>query len=155
MTGGGWVSPARAAWLLVRLRLARLFNQVISSFQRFRRKSASGQRSASPGKSKIGWLVGTLVAVSMLFSFTNIALQAVSNMQERLGTTTERRAEQGWLGAQLNALTLAEAQALGWQQPRGARLTSTVAGSPATKAGLLPGDMSWLWMIATSTARPV
>jgi ABC-2 type transport system permease protein len=139
--GGGWVSPARAAWLLVRLRLARLFNQVVSSFQRFRRKSASGQRSASPGKSKIGWLVGTLVAVSMLFSFTNIALQAVSNMQERLGTTTERRAEQGWLGAQLNALTLAEAQALGWQQPRGARLTSTVAGSPATKAGLLPGDI--------------
>jgi len=141
------ITARRAAWLLIRVRLTRVFNQATSGLQWFRRKSASGQRSATPGKSKIGWFVGGLVAVSMLFSFTNLAVQAVAHMQERLGSTTRTAAEQqprpaaGWIGVQANSLTRAEAQALGWQAPRGAKIVSIVAGSPAARSGLQLGDV--------------
>ena len=142
------IGPARAARLLVRLRLTRLFNQVTSGLQRFRRKGASGQRGATAGKSKIGWFLGSLVGLSMLFSFTNLAHQALSHMQERLGTTTtsaksrpEPAALQGWLGANVDNLTKAEAEALGWEQPRGAKVTASVAASPAAKAGLQRDDI--------------
>ena len=140
------MGPMRAARLLVRLRLARLFNQLTSGMQLFRRKGASGQRGATAGKSKIGWFVGGLVGLSMLFSFTNLAYQALAHMQDRLGTTTtppaqsrpEPAAAQGWLGAQGRNLTKAEAETLGWERPRGAKVTGSFAGSPAAKAGLLP-----------------
>jgi membrane protease YdiL (CAAX protease family) len=142
------ISAIRAARLILRLRLARLFNQVTSGFQRFRRQPVSGKRTATPGKSKLGWFVGGIVALSMVFSFTNIARQAMANMQERLGSTTVTVAKspfdagppQGWLGAQLSNLTKQEAQALG-REARGAKVTGTIAASPAAKVGLERDDI--------------
>ena len=135
--------------MLVRLRLARLFNQLTSGMQLFRRKGASGQRGATAGKSKIGWFVGGLVGLSMLFSFTNLAYQALAHMQDRLGTTTNHRPSRVRNGPQrkvglerkVDNLTKAEAETLGWERPRGAKVTGSFAGSPAAKAGLLPDDI--------------
>ncbi|MBO0742872.1 MAG: PDZ domain-containing protein, partial [Hyphomicrobiaceae bacterium] len=142
------ISAARAARLILRLRLARLFNQMASGFRRFRRVPVSGKRTATPGKNKLGWFVGGLVALSMIFSFTNIARQAMANMQERLGSMTVTATSsldpgppQGWLGAQLANLTKPEAQALGRAEARGAKVTGTVAASPAAKAGLARDDI--------------
>ena len=47
----------------------------------------------------------------------------------------------GWLGAELADVTKQEADALGWEGPRGAKLVKPVPGGPAEKAGLLPGDI--------------
>ncbi len=47
----------------------------------------------------------------------------------------------GWLGLQLKDLTKEEADALGWESPRGAKVVKTVPGGPAEKAGLLPEDI--------------
>ena len=148
MSSSAPISAARAAGLILRLRLARLFNQVASGFQRFRRRPVSGKRTATPAKSKLGWFVGGLVALSMIFSFTNIARQAMANMQERLGSTTvtakspvDAGPPQGWLGAQLGTLTKQEAQALGRGEARGAKVTGTVAASPAAKVGLERNDI--------------
>ena len=143
------ISRVRAARLILRLRLVRLFNQLTSGFQRFRRQPVSGKRTATPGKSKLGWFVGGIVALSMIFSFTNIARQAMANMQQRLGSTTVTVAKsgvdagpsQGWLGAQLGNLSKEEAQALARGEARGAKVTGTVAASPAAKVGLERDDI--------------
>ncbi len=47
----------------------------------------------------------------------------------------------GWLGAELADVTKQEADALGWEGPRGAKLVKPVPGGPAEKAGLLSGDI--------------
>ncbi|MGO9473359.1 MAG: PDZ domain-containing protein [Rhodomicrobium sp.] len=47
----------------------------------------------------------------------------------------------GWLGAELADVTKQEAEALGWEGPRGAKLVKPVPGGPAEKAGLLSGDI--------------
>ncbi len=47
----------------------------------------------------------------------------------------------GWLGVQLRDITKEEADALGWEGPRGAKLLKTVPGGPAEKAELLPDDI--------------
>ncbi len=47
----------------------------------------------------------------------------------------------GWLGIELKDMTKEEADALGWEGPRGANVVKPVAGGPAEKAGLLPGDI--------------
>jgi ABC-2 type transport system permease protein len=143
------ISALRAARLILRLRVRRLLNQVASSFQRFRRQPITGKRTATPAKSKLGWFVGGLVALSMVFSFTNLAQQAMANIKERLGSTTvtvgkvrpETGPPQAWLGAQLSNLTKEEAQALGWDEAHGAKVTGTVPASPAAKVGLLRGDI--------------
>ena len=54
---------------------------------------------------------------------------------------TAPKARTGWLGVQINDLTRAEAKALGWDQPRGAKVVASIPGGPAAKAGLLPGDI--------------
>lgn len=81
------IGHGRAAWLLVRLRLARLLNQIGSTFRR-RKKAGLGapNRRATPGKAKLGWLVGILASLAMLLVFTNIARQAISNMKHELGS---------------------------------------------------------------------
>ena len=81
------VSHGRAAWLLIRLRLVRLLNQIGSVFRR-QKKTEPGApgRGATPGKAKLGWLVGSLAGLSMLLVFTSIAHQAVSNMKRELGS---------------------------------------------------------------------
>ncbi len=47
----------------------------------------------------------------------------------------------GWLGAEFQDVTKEEADALGWESPRGAKLVKPVPGGPAEKAGLLSGDI--------------
>jgi WD40 repeat protein len=47
----------------------------------------------------------------------------------------------GWLGVQLKDLTKEEADALGWEGPRGAKVVKPAPGGPAEKAGLLPDDI--------------
>src|ERR1700694_1509475 len=47
----------------------------------------------------------------------------------------------GWLGADVQDVTKAEADKLGWDTPHGARLGVVAPGSPADKAGLKTGDI--------------
>ncbi len=47
----------------------------------------------------------------------------------------------GWIGTGLQDVSKAEADRLGWDGPRGAKLGSVAAGSPADKAGLKAGDI--------------
>ena len=47
----------------------------------------------------------------------------------------------GWLGAQLKDLTMEEADALGWEGPRGAKVVEPVPGGPAEAAGLKTDDI--------------
>jgi membrane protease YdiL (CAAX protease family) len=136
MTAGP--SPARAAWLLVALRLARLRNQALSGMRRLRRSRSGGRRAPTPGKARLGWILGSLVAACMLASFTNLAYQAVANFEEYLGPAPAT-VGQGWLGVSTAQLTAAEAQALGLGEPRGAKVSATVPGGPA--AGLRSGDV--------------
>jgi membrane protease YdiL (CAAX protease family) len=64
-----------------------LVNQMGSALRRHKKgELGSRARRATPGKAKLGWLLGILVSLSMLFTFTNIALQAISNMRKELGS---------------------------------------------------------------------
>jgi membrane protease YdiL (CAAX protease family) len=143
-----WETPiacVRAARLLVRLRFTRFLNQAASGLQRFSRTTSSRQRKATAGKAKLGSFVGSLVAIAMLYSFTSLASQAFSHLRARLAWTPAASAAaapvQSWLGAQVSTLTEAEAQALGWAFPRGAKVVASAAGTPARDAGLLKGDV--------------
>jgi len=81
------VSHGRAAWLLIRLRLVRVLNQTGSAFRLWKKaKPGAPGRGATPGKAKLGWLVGSLAGLFMLWAFTSIAHQAVSNMKRELGS---------------------------------------------------------------------
>jgi ABC-2 type transport system permease protein len=80
---GAW----RAARLLIRLRVRRLVNQ-LQSIIRFRMGSTA--RKATSRTSPIVWLLGPLVGIAMLGSFTSMAYQAVDNIQHTLGSTQVR-----------------------------------------------------------------
>ena len=86
MSGGASVSAARAARLLVELRLRRLLNQTRVAWQAMRRKEAAGKRTATPGKARLGWLLAGFVGLSMVFSVANLAVQGLANMQRALGS---------------------------------------------------------------------
>ncbi len=57
------------------------------------------------------------------------------------GLARAQEAGSGWLGAELADVTKAEADALGWEAPRGAKLVKPVPGGPAEAAGLMPDDI--------------
>ena len=57
------------------------------------------------------------------------------------GGANAQQAGAGWLGVELKDLTKAEADALGWEVPRGAKLVKPMPGGPAEAAGLQPGDI--------------
>ncbi len=57
------------------------------------------------------------------------------------GGARAQDAGSGWLGVELKDLTKEEADALGWEAPRGAKLVKTVPGGPAEAAGLKPDDI--------------
>jgi membrane protease YdiL (CAAX protease family) len=140
------IVTARAARLLIRLRLQRQLNQALAGVGRLRRKAASARRAATPGKSRLGWLLASLIGASMLVSFTNLAYRAFSHMQERLGSTPAESAraapgERGWLGAQIGDVTSEERRAFGPAQARGARIVKSIPGGPAAAAGLRAGDL--------------
>ncbi|MGO8955587.1 MAG: lysostaphin resistance A-like protein [Rhodomicrobium sp.] len=72
--------------LLIRLQIIRFARQLTGGLRFFRRKEAGAKRAATSGKSKNSWLLGGLIALSMVSVFTNIAYQAVSNIRETAGT---------------------------------------------------------------------
>src|SRR5262245_15151022 len=47
----------------------------------------------------------------------------------------------GWLGVELQDVTKEEADKLGWDAPRGAKVSAASPGSPADKAGVKAGDI--------------
>ncbi len=79
-------SSPRAYWLLLRLNLIRYGRQMTAGFRFLRKKPAPGKREATPGKARRGWLVGSLVALSVGFAFVNIASHIVSNVREQMGS---------------------------------------------------------------------
>ena len=57
------------------------------------------------------------------------------------GGARAQQAGAGWLGVELKDLTKEEADALGWEAPRGAKLVKPVPGGPAEAEGLKPDDI--------------
>ncbi|MGP0042181.1 MAG: PDZ domain-containing protein [Rhodomicrobium sp.] len=57
------------------------------------------------------------------------------------GMARAQEAGAGWLGVELKDLSKEEADALGWETPRGAKLVKPVPGGPAQGAGLVPDDI--------------
>jgi hypothetical protein len=82
------VSAWRAGGLLTRLRLRRQLNQFGASLMRVGARRA--HKKATSRTSPVRWLVGATVAIFMLGSFTNLAYQAMVNMDQQLGTTLVR-----------------------------------------------------------------
>lgn len=79
-------TASHGMWLIARLRLRRLWNMVIG----FSFKPAKGKsRAATPAKKRIGWVIGGLVAIMMLFSAANMARQSVLNVQCFLEPSSE------------------------------------------------------------------
>jgi len=80
-------TPARAMWLLARLRMQRLWNMVAGF--RFRPANKEKSRKATPGKKRVGWLISTLVAVAMLASVVNVSRESILNAQCHFSALTE------------------------------------------------------------------
>jgi ABC-2 type transport system permease protein len=72
------VSVLASAWLLTRLRLRRLLNQTSAVYNR--PLNARKGRPATPAKNRNPWLVTGFVSIAMLFSFGNLARQAIVNL---------------------------------------------------------------------------
>lgn len=75
-------SAGRAAWILTRLRVLRLYNSV--SYVWDRSLSVSKRRSATPGKKKNRWLTSFFIVAMMMFSFGNLAHQGLINLHRAL-----------------------------------------------------------------------
>jgi WD40 repeat protein len=58
-----------------------------------------------------------------------------------IGDTASAQEGKSWLGADVQDVTKAEADKLGWDIPHGAKVGLVASGSPADKAGLKPGDI--------------
>jgi WD40 repeat protein len=57
------------------------------------------------------------------------------------GTALAQDQRQGWLGVNAEDVTKEEAEKLGWEAPRGAKVIGLTGGSPAAAAGLQAGDV--------------
>jgi S1-C subfamily serine protease len=55
--------------------------------------------------------------------------------------TASAQGGKGWLGADVQDVTKAEADKLGWDSPHGAKLGLVASGSPAEQARLKTGDV--------------
>jgi WD40 repeat protein len=58
-----------------------------------------------------------------------------------IGRTASAQEGKGWLGADVQGVTKAEADKLKWDAPHGAKVGVVVSGSPGDKAGLKAGDI--------------
>jgi ABC-2 type transport system permease protein len=90
------VSPARAMWLLTRLRLRRQLNQMQAIYNR--PLSGDKRRVATGGKSRNRWLLTSFVGVAMLFSFGNLSRQSVLNLQRAAQATSTAQDAQAPIG---------------------------------------------------------
>lgn len=79
-------APARAMWLLARLRMQRLWNMVAGF--RFRPANKDKSRKATPGKRRVGWLMSALVGLAMLVSIVHVSRESVLNAQCYFSTTS-------------------------------------------------------------------
>jgi ABC-2 type transport system permease protein len=80
-------TPARAVWLLTRLRLSRLLNQITTVQFRAARKHKS--RSATPARRRLGAVLAVLMGALMMFSFSQMAHQTVLNLQCQLAPASQ------------------------------------------------------------------
>lgn len=80
-------TPARAMWLLARLRMQRLWNMVAGF--RFRPANKDKSRKATPGKKRVGWLINSLVAIAMLISVVNLSRDSILNAQCHFSASTQ------------------------------------------------------------------
>jgi ABC-2 type transport system permease protein len=84
-------SALRSTWLLTRLRLTRLLNQMSVIYNR--PMSGSKSRAATPQKKRSRWLVTAFVGLAMLASFGSIASIGILNLHRELdGAGTLSRA---------------------------------------------------------------
>ena len=86
------ISATRAAWLLIRLRLRRQWNQVAAIY-RFR--AGAPDRKTASRRSPTTWLVTAFVGLAMVGSFANLASQGISNFELVLGTVPVNAANPG------------------------------------------------------------
>ena len=70
-----------------------------------------------------------------------IAMMSVAIVLLGVGGLNAQEAGSGWLGTTLQDLTKEEGDAIGWDEPRGAKVEKLVPGSPAEAAGLLLDDV--------------
>ncbi len=91
--------------------------------------SASGMVDFGGNHSAFGG--GTMRFIAMLF----VGLVLVA------GAVRAQEAGAGWLGVEIADLTKEEANKLGWEAPRGAKVVKPVPGGPAEVAGLQAGDV--------------
>lgn len=74
------LTPARAVWLMTRMRLARQWNQIGSAYAR-KKKSATRTRSANGGKRRGMGILSLFVGAMMLFGLCSIARTTLLNLQ--------------------------------------------------------------------------
>jgi hypothetical protein len=96
----------RAARLLTALRLRQQLNQIVSVY---RRRTGAAKRSGTARKSRSGWIIGTLVAISLVFGIGNMAFQGVGNVA-RAARTAELTAELHELQARVAEMRAAQAR---------------------------------------------
>ncbi len=77
-------SSLRAAWLLSRLKLRRLGNQVFTVFNTPLNRGRKRAATTTP-KSRGRWILSAVAALMMLVGFTTYNVQALGNMQKVLG----------------------------------------------------------------------
>jgi ABC-2 type transport system permease protein len=77
------IGASRAAWLLIRLRVRRQLNQIVSLL---RYRIGSPERKAASRASPTMWLVGVFVALMMLGGATHLAYQGMANIEKVLGS---------------------------------------------------------------------
>jgi membrane protease YdiL (CAAX protease family) len=79
----------RAAWLLIRLRLLRLFNLTVSMgtrrLNRGRADAVAAPRTGAAPKKRSRWLVSLLIVAMMVLAYTNLAHQAIHHLIAELG----------------------------------------------------------------------
>lgn len=77
------VTPARAIWLMAKMRLTRQANQIMANglFKRFKKKKPRDGIAAKRGNT---WIMTLLIAVLFSFSFGSLARTVIVNMQCQL-----------------------------------------------------------------------
>lgn len=88
-----------------------------------------------------GEVIGINTAI--IASGQGIGFAIPSNMAERIiaQLKSDKKVHRGWIGVTIQDVDENTARALGLGEPRGALVGSVMAGEPADKAGIKPGDI--------------
>src|ERR1700753_2196079 len=82
------ITSARASLLLLRLQWLRLTRQLSGAFRWSKKREGIPKRAATAGKSRQSIVIASLLALTLAFSFTNLAYQAVTNIKQTVGWIT-------------------------------------------------------------------